>query len=254
MLRSFRAAVLTAGLIAGFGVGQTPAAQPAAPVYELVLMQKPETLEWHVKLVRAQYDLCAFDAQVNHLEVKPFPTPPAVMDTTRQTYLFRGRDTVFKEEYWGGFDTKKTTPEQGCEVDVSSTVTSWHVDLLVGNTHTMINTDPDDGHLLVQTEDVGVSRRLDASLPTESAASYSQSLTLNGIALRCQPETDPDEQACIYGRDDGMVPAFDDGRLIVIASRFKAAPALPLMILEPQSLRLIDHPDPELFSAANYTR
>jgi hypothetical protein len=105
----------------------------------------------------------------------------------------------------------------------------------------------------VQTENEADLMRAEASMPMESTASYSESLTLNGIALRCLPEADPAKQACVYGRDDGMVPE-PHGRLIIIAARFKPISNLPLTILEPQSLRLIDHPDPKLFSAANYTR
>jgi hypothetical protein len=243
--------VLTAGLIAGCGVSQAPAAQPTATASELVLMQKPDTVEGYVKTQRATYDFCVVSAQMLHLAVKPFPKIPATLGATRTTYLFRGRDTVIQKEDLGELDITKTLPDQGCEVVVSAAA-HLNVDMQVGDIHTSITTDP-DGHLDVQTESEAELMRAEASMPRESAASYSEPLTLNGIALRCLPETDPAEEACVYGRDDGMVPE-PHGRLIVIAARFKPISNLPRMILEPQSLRVIDHPDPKLFSAANYTR
>jgi len=252
MSRGFGAVALTAGLIAGCGVSQAPAAQPAASTYELVLMLKPENVEAYAKLPLIFYDQCLTTAKLLHFEVKPLPKFPATLGATRETYLFRGRDTVIRKEDLGDLDTTNMQPEKGCEV-VVSTATHLNVDMQVGDMHTSITTDP-DGHLNVQTEDAGDLMRADASMPMESAASYSERLTLNGIELRCLPETDHAEQACVYGRDDGMVPE-PHGRLIIIAARFKPIPNLPnRMVLEPQSLRLIEHPDPKLFSAANYTR
>jgi hypothetical protein len=128
----------------------------------------------------------------------------------------------------------------------------------IGDMHTSIDTDA-DGHTQVHTEDEGDLIRADAASRAESTAAYSEPLTLNGIDLRCLPKTDRiissgfAQQACVYARD-GIVPE-PHGRAILLAMRSKPLPTLGYdMVTEPQSLRLIEHPDPKLFTAANYTR
>jgi len=257
MSKGFGAVVLTAGLIAGCGVSQAPAAQPAPNASELVLMQKLDNVEGYAKIPRGYYDLCVAGAELLHMAVKPFPKLPPTLSATRTTYLFRGRDSVIQIEDLGEFDITKMQPEHGCEVVVSTARVST-VDMQIGDIHTSITTDR-EGQQSVFTEDEGNLLRAEASMPPESTAGYSEPLTLNGIELRCLPKTDPiitsglGQQACVYGRD-GVVPE-PHGKLILLASRSKPFPTLPYSVItEPQSLRLLDHPDPKLFSAANYTR
>lgn len=257
MSRRFAAVVLSTGLIVACGVPEAPAAQPVTKAYELVLMQKPDTVEGYATLPRGLYDFCVTSAQILHLAVKPFPKLPATLGATRTTYLFRGRDTVIREEDLGEVDTTTTKPEQGCEVVVLPPKV-FSIDMQIGDIHTSITTDA-EGQQTVFTEDEGDLLRAEGSMPPDSTAGYSEPLTLNGIELRCLPKTDRiissglALQACVYGRD-GVVPE-PHGKLILLALRSKPFPTSPyLVITEPQSLSLIDHPDPKLFSAANYTR
>jgi hypothetical protein len=256
MNSGFSAAILAAGLVAGCGAAQAPGAPHGSTALELVLMQKPDTVEGYAKLRLAYYDLCVASARINHLEVKPLPAFPATLGATRTTYLFRGRDVVIRIEGLTDLDITKMQPEQGCEVAVAA-ATRLNVDMQIGDMHTSITSD-EDGRPLVQSEDNGNLMRMDASMPSDSTAGYSEPITLNGIELRCLPKTDPiissgfAQQACVYGRD-GIVPE-PDGKVILLATRGKPFPNSPYtMVTEPESLRLIEHPDPKLFSAANYT-
>jgi hypothetical protein len=250
-------AVLAAGLFAGCGSPQAPAAEHSGTAYELVLLEKPDTLEGYVKSDRAGYDSCVFSAQVIHAATKPFPKLPASLGTKRTTYLIRGRDRVVRHELVAELDKSKMTADHQCEVDIT-TDKGLDVDLEVGATHTSIGTD-DNGRPVVQTEDFTTLRRMDASTPVESTADYSESRTLNGIEVRCvpkgKPPLDPDQvqDMCVYARDGILVEP--DGKPIVLASRLRPAPNWPYVVItEPVSLRTIEHPDSGQFSAATYAR
>jgi hypothetical protein len=257
MSTRFGLLLFSAGVIAGCGSAQAPAADNGTAVYELVLMEKPDNVDEYAKLPLVYYDLCVTSAKINHVEVKPLPKLPPTLGATRTTYLFRGRDVVVRIEGLSVLDTTKMKPEQGCEVLVAAD-TRLNVDLQIGDMHTSITT-TGDGHTQVFTEDNGLLIRAEASARAKSTAGYSESLTLNGIELRCLPKTDVlissgvFKQACVYGRD-GIIPQ-PHGRLLTLALRAQPLPNFHYdMITEPQSLRLIEHPDPKLFSAATYTR
>jgi hypothetical protein len=252
----FSAAILAAGLVARCGAAQAPAASHTASALELVLMEKPDTVEGYAKFHLVYYDVCVFGAQMNHLQVKPLPTFPATLGATRTTYLFRGRDVVIRIEGLTDLDTTKMEPEQGCEVDVVGSAMDLNVDMQIGDMHTSITPD-EDGRPLVQTEDNGDLMRADASMPSDSTADYTEPLTLNGIELRCSPITDlmkalGSDEMCVYAHD-GTLPK-PHGHFIILASRVRPLKLPYVMITEPQSLRLIEHPDPKLFTAAAYTR
>jgi hypothetical protein len=257
MSPGFWAAVMAAGLFAGCGSPQAPAAEHSGTAYELVLLEKPDTLEGYVKVEQAFYGLCVAAAQAMHAATKPFPKLPASLGSTRTTYLIRGRDRVVRHEYLGELDVSKMTADHQCEADIAPD-TRLNVDMVVGATHTSIGTD-DDGRPLVHTEDITALRRMDASSPAESIADYTESRTLNGIELRClpkgKPPLDPDQvqDMCVYAR--GGILVEPDGKAIVLASRLRPVPnSKYIMILEPESLRTIEHPDSSQFNAATYTR
>jgi len=249
--------LITAGLLAVCGSPQAPAAEHAGSAYELVLLEKPDSVEGYAKVDRGVYDLCVASAHANHTTAKPFPQLPASLGTLRTTYLIRGRDRVVRREMLATLDTSKNTPDHQCEVDVT-TAHVLNVDLVVGTMHTSIGTD-DNGHPIVKTEDISDLRRAEAALPVQSTERYTEPGTANGIDLRCLPTGKPPlddvllTQKCVYAHDGVLVEP--DGKPIVLASRVKVTRNYPFVtIKEPQSLRTIDHPDPAQFNAATYTR
>jgi hypothetical protein len=244
--------IAAAILIAGCGSPQAPAADSAGAAYELVLLQKPDSIENYAKVERGVYDLCVAAAGVGHTSVKPFPKLPAELGATRSTYLIRGRDRVLREEMLAALDVSKNTPDHQCEVDVTPS-RILHVDLVVGVTHTSIGADKS-----VTTEDVSDLRSADAASRAQSTARYTDALTVNGVDLRCLPSGKPPidgdllQQKCVYAKDGVLVEP--DGKPIVLASKVRPIPGLPVTITEPQSLRTLEHPDASQFNPATYTR
>lgn len=256
-LRSLGSWAVIAALLAGCGSPQAPAAEHAGSAYELVLLEKPDSVEGYAKVDRSVYDLCVVSAQTNHTAAKPFPQLPASLGTTRTTYLIRGRDRVVRQEMLAALDTSKNTPDHQCEVDVTASHV-LNVDLVAGGTHTWTGTD-DDGHPIVKTEDISDLRRAEAASPLQSTAEYTESRTVNGIDLHCLPKGKPPlddvflTEMCVYAHDGVLVEA--DGKPITLASRVKITANYPYVtITEPQSLRAIEHPDPAEFNAATYAR
>lgn len=243
---------VVAGLVSGCGSRQAPAADNSAAAYELVLVQRPDSAENFAKVERGVHDLCVASAQVAHTTAKPFPPLPSALGTTRSTYLIRGRDRVVREEVLAALDTSKDTPEHQCEVDITPSRT-LHVDLVVGMTHTSIDSDK-----TVHTEDISDLRRAEATFHAPSTARYTQALTVNGVELRCLPSGKPPvdgdlmQQLCVYAHDGVLVEP--DGKPIVLASRVRITPTAAVTIKEPLSLRTVEHPDAALFNAASYTR
>jgi hypothetical protein len=242
---------LAAGLIAGCGSGRAPAADNSAVAYELVLLEKPDSVENYAKVQRGVYDLCVVAARVAHITAKPFPQLPASLGATRWTYFIRGRDRVVREEMLADLDLSNNTQDHQCEVDITPSRV-LNVDLMVGNTHTSI-----DGDKNVQTQDIADLRRDDAASRPQSTARYTDPLTVNGVDMRCLPAGKPPidgdllQQKCIYAQDGVLVEP--DGSPIDLASRVRIIPTAPVFIREPQSLRTIEHPDAQ-FNAATYTR
>jgi hypothetical protein len=81
---------------------------------------------------------------------------------------------------------------------------------------------------------------------------------VNGVDLRCLPSGKPPidgdllQQKCVYAKDGVLVEP--DGKPIVLASKVRPIPGLPVTITEPQSLRTLEHPDASQFNPATYTR
>lgn len=249
--------VITLTLLTGCGSAQAPAAEHAGAAYELVLTEKPDVFDSFVKSFRAGYDACVYSAQLAHLPIKPFPQLPASLGTTRITYVIRGRDRVVRRESLNALDISKDTPDQQCEVDVDSNH-GMNVDLVVGNTHTTVGTD-ENGHRTVHTEDVSDLRSMDSSSRAQSTAKYTESRTVNGVELRCLPAGKPPldandfQELCVYAHEDVLVEP--DGKAITLASRVRPLPGTPyIMVVEPQSLRTLDHADAGPFDAATYSR
>jgi hypothetical protein len=248
--------VMAASLIAGCGSRQAPAGDNSGRAYELVMLQKPDSVESYTKVDRGVYDLCVASAQANHTTAKPFPQLPASLGTTRSTYLIRGRDRVVREEMLGALDMSKDTPDHQCEVTVTPDRT-LHVDLVVGVTHTWIGTD-EIGQPLVKTEDISDLRSAEAPSHAQSTAKYTEPDTINGVHLRCLPKGKPPldddqlQEMCVYAHDGVLVEP--DGKPLVLASRVRLTPNYPVTIKEPQSLRTIEHPDASQFNAATYAR
>jgi hypothetical protein len=243
---------VAASLIAGCGSGQAPAADNSSAAYELVVVQKPDSVQTYAQVTRDVYDLCVVSAEALHTTAKPFPQLPASLGATRTTYLIRGRDRVVREEMLAALDVSKNTPDHQCEVDVTPSRT-LDVDLVVGNTHTSIGADHS-----VQTEDISDLRSAEAAFRPQSTADYTAPHTVNGVDLRCLPPGKPPidgemlQQMCVYAHDGALVEP--DGKPIVLASRVRITPTSPVTIKEPQSLRTIEHPDAGQFNAATYTR
>jgi hypothetical protein len=249
--------VIAAGLLAGCGSPQAPAAEHAGSAYELVLLEKPDSVEGYAKIDRGVYDLCVVSTQVSHTAAKPFPKLPESLGATRTTYLIRGRDRVVRREMLATLDVSKNTPDNQCEVDVI-TANGLNVDLVVGTMHTSIGSD-DTGRPVVNTQDISDLRRADARSLPQSTAHYTEASTVNGIELRCLPKGKPPlddvflTEQCVYAHDGVLVEP--DGKAIILASRVKITANYPFVtVTEPQSLRTIEHPDPSQFSAAAYTR
>jgi hypothetical protein len=244
--------LVTSVLIAGCGARQAPAADTAGVAYELVVLERPDSVESYAKVERGVHDLCVVAAEASHVKAKPFPQLPASLGATRSTYFIRGRDRVVREEMLAALDVSKNTPDHQCEVDITPSRT-LNVDLVVGNTHTSIGDDKS-----VHTEDISDQRRADAAMRAPSTARYTDPLTINGVDLRCLPAGKPPidgnlmQQMCVYAHDGVLVEP--DGKPIVLASRVRITPGSPVTITEPQSLRTIEHPDAGAFSAATYTR
>ena len=247
---------LTAGLLAVCGSPPAPAADHSVPAYELVVLQKPDTVEGYAKIPRAYYDLCANLTHALNLPTKPFPQLPASLGSQRSTYVIRGWDSVYRHEFLGEFNVSKMDLDHLCEVDVVVD-NSPEVQIVVGATRTSIDTD-ENNHITVTTEDLSDLHAFDRSRPAKSTAEYTDSRTVNGIPLRCLPAGKPPldpvliTEMCIYAHDGVLV--HDDREPIMLAARVKPGPALPYFtITEPQSLRILEHPESQ-FDVATYTR
>jgi hypothetical protein len=217
--------------------------------YELVLLEKPDTLENYVVADRAGYDACVSVAKLLHAATKPFPQLPPTLGYRRTIYLISGRDYVVRHERVAELDKSKMKPDQGCEATVS-TDKGLDVSIGFGAVETSIGLD-DTGHRIVQT-----SERL-ADSTSRPTAQYTEARTVNGIALRCLPQGNPAldpvllQEVCVYARDGILLEP--NGNAIVLASRIKPTPSWPwVTIKEPESLRTLQHPDASLFNPATY--
>ncbi len=89
---------------------------------------------------------------------------------------------------------------------------------------------------------------------------YTEARTVAGIDMRCLPKDsrvlDPNslQDKCIASREGYL--AYSDGKPIALVVRVKPVggdPRFPYVVVtQPVSVRLIEHPDPKLFTASAY--
>ncbi|TCV92371.1 hypothetical protein EC912_10778 [Luteibacter rhizovicinus] len=238
----------------------TTAPKDGGNAYELVMQQRTDPVHGERVAMRIAYDICVEGAKALNQPAKPFPADPADPAVERNTVITDGRSYVRKTEQLSDANTEKMQPDQGCEFSI------WPVTTETLITHqgkaTRVKRDY-DGKITTETDDDVLSQV--AKSPQDNSH-FSERRTVNGVNLRCMPKDDPTlaallkatgtQDLCIYEKDGQLLNA--DGTDMVLYSRVTQPVQIGGTshdtIVEPVSLKRLDHVDPATFDPATYSR
>ena len=223
----------------------TPAASAAqAGSYELVTVQRPESVAAYHKMYAASYEMCAALRKTLKMPPPaPMLQPAADYVIQRDTYVSDGRAYLTKEEHFL-YTMEDMEPTPTCRTFLHTT----------SNTQLIR-----DGKMYNSSVDEKGVRQAEPpdewSLPRDRESKvYTEAATIKGIAVKCMKMLPGAQelltQLCIADLNPGTV-ADIIGKPIVLASRVTAVQQMQGAILtEPVSLRVNVPVDRAIFDAA----
>lgn len=231
-----------------------------ATAFEVVTVDRPESVEAFHKLYKFQYDMCANTRTMMKLPPPaPMKQPPADFISERRTYLSDGKDFLIKTEYFA-YEVKSDEPAFTCETAfVKTTQTELIRD---GKSHLSY---------IDETGQRGSEPPVDVALPRQTdSGGYTEPKIVNGHAVKCMAplpemkvltkgltEALPKQltegmaaDLCIADLKPGTLTD-NDGRAIVLAARVNV-PLVPqgAILTEPVSLKIGLAIDKAVFDAA----
>jgi hypothetical protein len=220
------------------------AASDAGVAYEVVTVERPESVEAYHKAYKATYDICATTrATLKMPPPAPMKVPPADFISQRTTYTSDGKAYLVKQEYFV-YKSKMEEPTYSCDTYLEKTSSTQ---LIRG------------GKVYDAAVDESGKRSSEPpsewDLPRESKSElYTVPKSVKGHAVKCMPMLPNTEELitelCIADLKPGTLtgPA---GEPIVLASRVTSAQKMIGVVLtEPVSVKVGEKIDKAVFDAA----
>lgn len=223
---------------------QAAAAAPAKGVsYEVVTVERPESVDDYHKLYRASYDMCAATRKLQSLPPPPpMKQPPADYIIERDTRISDGASTYVKSEYF----TYKVASEGDAPTCESGERKAWTIDVVRDGM--MYHSGADE------EGNVETSPPEEAPPPEQGRdGSYTEPKVVKGFAVKCMklgPETSKllTEQ-CAVDLKPGTL--YEGRRPIVVAGRVTIVDKMQGAILtEPVVIKVGHQVDKGVFEAA----
>lgn len=244
--------------VLGLGAGacsrtQTPAAVPDAAAakadggiaYEVVTVERPESVADYHRLYRLSYENCAHVRDLKQMgPPPPMKQPPGDYITQRRTYVSDGKAYLFKEEHFD-YLVSAEEPAFSCETTVRHTVSTELVR---------------DGKIYHASIDENGNRTSeppeDDILPRDrnKDAIFTETKTVKGFAARCMPMP-PDSgklmtELCIADLKPGSL-FLAHGDPVVLSSRVTiVANPMSVMVTEPLQVKVGQDVDKAQLDAA----
>jgi hypothetical protein len=213
--------------------------------YEVVTVERPESVGDYHKLYKAGYDMCATTRELKKMPPPPpMLQPPADFISERKTYISDGKAYLVKQEYFV-YKMKMEEPSFTCETYLEKT----------SNTQLVR-----DGKVYNAAVDETGKRSSEPAeewiLPRESRKEriYTEPKTVKGQAVKCMPMLpNTDElltELCIADLKPGTLTDVV-GEPIVLSSRVTSAQkVLGAVLTEPVSVKVGGKIDKAVFDAA----
>jgi hypothetical protein len=217
-----------------------------APSYEVVTVQRPESVADYHRLYKAEYEMCA-TTRVEVLELpapKPMLQPAPDYITQRDTYVSDGKSWLHKQEYFG-YKLVDGDPTSGCDTYLEKS----------SNTQLIR-----DGK--VYDASVGHDGKREGQPPQEWAlprgsgkeALYTEGKTVNGFAVKCMKMLPNSEklltERCIADLRPGTLSG-PTGEPIVLSDRVPVVKdGMATMRTEPVTVKVGHQVDGAIFDAA----
>lgn len=219
-------------------------ASDASVVYQVVTVERPESVEAFHKAYRATYDICAATrATLKMPPPAPMKVPPADFISQRTTYTSDGKAYLIKQEYFI-YKSKMEEPTFTCETYLERTSSTQLIR---------------DGKVYDAAVDEGGKRSSEPpsawDLPRESKSTlYTVPKLVKGYAVKCMPMLPNTEELitelCIADLKPGTLTGAA-GEPIVLASRVTSAKKMIGAVLtEPVSVKVGEKIDKTSFDAA----
>ena len=229
------------------GAGSTlseAAVSDAGTAYEVVTVERPESVEAYHKAYRTTYDICAATrATLKMPPPAPMKVPPADFISQRTTYTSDGKAYLVKEEHFI-YKSKMEEPTFTCETYLEKMSSTQLIR---------------DGKVYDAAVDESGKRSSEPpsewGLPRESKHKlYTESRLVKGYAVKCMPMLPNTEQLitelCIADLKPGTLTG-PTGDPIVLASRVTSAQKMMGAVLtEPVSVKVGGRIDKGVFDAA----
>lgn len=237
-----------------------PALAASGDSYELVQLERPESLNTLIRASKVVYDLCVIGAQAANKPVKPWPVIPDDFSDKKITTITNGKSIMIKTEtfYATGGEMKL---EDGCAMEIKREPA---VQLQIQHAGKMIDMAGEKGAApqVLGSEDIPAMPY--ASQPDDTS-DYSEARSVNGVPLRCLPKTHFTmiegsnagvRETCVYATDGVLVDT--ERKAIVLRSHtyitLTSDKESGLTKLEPLSVRRIGSNEPNPYSPATYSR
>ena len=226
-----------------------PTSGPAAGAngnvsYEVVTVERPESVADFHKLYRASYDLCAGIRESKKLPPPPaMKQPPADFVSQRTTYASDGKAYLVKNDYFR-YNVSSKDPVPTCETSEQKTSDMelvrdgkvYHAS--IDEAGKRISEPPDDW----------------AMPPKNSKSIYTESKVVKGFAVKCMPMLPNSEklitELCIADLKPGTLTQVS-GEPIVLSSRVTVVQKMAgAVVTEPVSVKVGQKVDKAMFDAA----
>jgi hypothetical protein len=213
--------------------------------YEVVTIERPESVADYHKLYQATYKICAATREI--LKQPPPPPmlqPPADFMTGRTTYTSDGKAFLVKEEHfmYKMKDMEEPVPSCVTYLDTSS--------------NTQMVRDGKTYDVSVETDGKRTAEVSDGAVVPDAHRDdlYTQQKTVNGFAVKCMPmlpgTSELITELCVADLKPGTLYGVE-GKPIPVASRVTSVQKLAsALVLEPVSIKVSQKIDPAVFDAA----
>lgn len=234
---------LSVGLVACSKI-DVPGAGGADTSYEIVTVERPESVAEYHKLYKATYKMCAYAREVQKLPPPPpMLQPPADFISQRTTHTSDGKTYLVKSEYFT-YKVRSEGPDFSCATyreDTSDT------QLIMNGKSYNAGVDEHGKRTSVPPEEFDLPRD-----PPDTV--FTVPKTIKGFALKCMPMLPNTEklitELCTADLKPG-VPYNNSGRPITVYSRVTIVDQLQSVIVtEPVSIKWGQKIDQAVFDAA----
>lgn len=228
------------------GAAVTAGAQGSKGIaYEVVTVERPESVEDFHKIYRASYDLCVDLRKILKMPPPaPMKQPPADFISKRTTYISDGKTYLTRGEYFT-YQVVSEEPTFTCETVERKTSDSQLVrdgkvyDVSIDETGQRFVEEPEDWLIKREESEGGI---------------YTEARTVGGFAVKCMPPMPVPEELqadlCIADLKPGTLTDVT-GEPLVLSSRVRTVEKMVGAILtEPRTVKVGHKIDPAVFDAA----